>query len=174
MKPVVLILILALAGFGAWFAFSQSGDDDTPSVEPLEADTDLAPKKPDNNAELTARDKTTTPKVVLEPEKALLTTPANALLIARHKNVWTKTVVMACEMTPDLGFATWYLETPEGKPEAGDAHGLAKLTEKPTAEYLEKHDIRALLFDAADPNIFPKAFWEIVSKRVRSGHRGAA
>jgi hypothetical protein len=171
-RIAIAALVIAL-GVAAWYSFG-SDDPPTESEELSPGPSDTTPPAPTNNAGATL--KAPPPSEIPEMTLLELEDGARLLMIARIRETWTATIEQTLHRMSNLDYRIWYTVSNAGGgaggPGAGEGRGLPELKQPPTADYLESNDIQALVFDEADPNEFPLAFWNAVAERVRSGQMG--
>jgi hypothetical protein len=174
MKPIAILLVLLALGAGAWFAFDPLGTSSEPEDLPTQGDPTSSGKK----GGTTSLKGTDTVGPIVEAESAVLKTPTAILLVGHNNDPWTATLLGTFKTMKDLSYASWFLQLPApgaevmAGPGPGDFRGLPGLEERPTAAYLEEHDIRAIFLDTLDPDALGKAFWDAAAQRIRSGRMG--
>lgn len=181
MKPIIsLLLLIALAG-GIYLLVLDGEESDSPTppdgLTPPDTTAATGDAGSDSNRSATLAAASREQPTQL-PQLARLKTSASVLFIGNNADGWTGTVTKTFGRLTDLAYASWFLElSVRGglggvRPGAGLRRTLPELQARPTGEYLEANDIRALFIDSIDPNALGMPFWEVVSRRVKSGRMG--
>jgi hypothetical protein len=170
-RVLLSVLIVVVAAAAAWFFFLHDEGDTPPAPVLPKAEAPTPEKAPpqESTAPPVLQQRPKLPPDV-HPAMTQIAKPANALLVARFRTSWPALMEMGLRGMRKLSYRTWYMEG-EGQP-SSTGRGMAKLTDKPTGDYLDEQNVAALVLDAVDPNVFPMSFWEVVARRVHAGTMG--
>lgn len=175
MQRLVLVIVTLVVIGGLYLLISQSADEGG-GTDPLAANGDegeSGAKKKKEPAGL--KSSGVDPDEVLVPQVVDLPVPARVLMVGHTKAAWSTFLGDSLKRQKDLSYVTWWLGVmKDGAVTAapGAARGLEALKTQPTGAYLDSEDIKAVIWDQADPNAFPISFWNVVAERVNNGSMG--